>query len=107
MSNSDVSKRREYTGWSVQECQMAFRLETRMFVCRANMPTLYVCMYCMTTADRDGPGPVTGPVEDQEHLKCCHGYASQWAGLGPMTPRTRVNYFLGVDSMRRKAAVTK
>ena len=111
MSNSDVSKRREYTGWSVQECRMAFRLETRMFVCRANMPTLYkrdlTCRACTTAADRDGPGPVTGPVEDQEHLECCPGYASQWAGLGPMTPRTRVNYFLRVDTIRRKAAVTK
>ena len=42
-----------------------------------------------------------------EHLECCPGYASQWAGLGSMTPRTRVNYFLRVDSIRRKAAVTK
>ena len=41
MANSDVSKSREYTCCSVQEYRMAFRLETRMFVCRANMPTLY------------------------------------------------------------------
>ena len=86
---------------------MAYRLETKMFVSRANMPGMYkrdlTCRACTTAADCDG----TGPVEDQEHLECCPGYASQWAGLGPMTPRTRVNYFLRVDTIRRKAAVTK
>ena len=41
MANSDVSTRREYTSWGLLECRMAYRLETRMFVCRANMPTLY------------------------------------------------------------------
>ena len=108
MSNSDVSQKREYTSWSVQECQMAYRLETRMFVCRANMPSMYkrdlTCRACTTAADRDGP--VAGPEEDQEHLKCCPGYAGQWAWLGPMTPRTRVNYSIRVDSIRRKSAVS-
>jgi hypothetical protein len=105
VSNSDVSKRRKYTAWSVQECRMAYRLETKMFVCRANMPTLYkrdlTCRACTTAADR----VQTGPVEDQEHLECCPGYASQWAGLGPLTPRSRVNYFIRVDQIRRKAAL--
>ena len=78
MSNSDVSRRREYTGWSVKECRMAYRLEKQTFVCWANMPTMYkrdlTCRACTTAAD--GNGPVTGPVEDQEHLECCPGYAS-------------------------------
>ena len=105
MANTDISNRREYTSWSVPECRMAYQLEIKMFVCRANMPGMYkrdlTCRACTTAADCDG----TGPVEDQEHLECCPGYASQWVGLGPMTPRTRVNYFIRVDNLRRKAAV--
>jgi hypothetical protein len=41
MANSDVSSRREYTTWRLEECRMAYRLETKMFLCRANMPTLF------------------------------------------------------------------
>ena len=102
MANSDVSDRRAYTSWSVLECRMAYRLETRMFICRANMPTMFkrdlTCRACTPEADQGG----AGPIEDQEHLEVCPGYASQWAGLGPMTPRVRVNYFMRVDNKRRK-----
>ena len=101
MENSDVSERRAYTSWSVLECRMAYRLETRMFICRANMPTMFkrdlTCRACTPEADQGG----AGPIEDQEHLEVCPGYASQWAGLGPMTPRARV-YFMRVDNKRRK-----
>ena len=41
MANTDMRKRRDYTKYSVEECRMAFRLETFQFECRANMPTLY------------------------------------------------------------------
>ena len=44
---------------------------------------------------------VAGPVEDQDHLEVCPGYASQWAGLGPLTNRTRVQFFMLVDKKRR------
>ena len=40
MARSDISSRREYTSWSLQECCMAIRLETKMFICRANMPNM-------------------------------------------------------------------
>ena len=103
MANSDMSTRREYTGWSLAECRMAYRLETHMFVCRANMPTLYrrdlTCRGCTPEAS---PGAV-GPVEDQDDLECCPGYASQWAGLGSMTSRAQVQYFMRVDKIRRGA----
>ena len=102
MANSDVSERRAYTSWNVLECRMAYRLETKMFICRANMPTMFkrdlTCRACTPGADQG----VDGPVEDQEHLEVCPGYASLWAGLGPMTPRTRVQYFTRVDHRRRK-----
>ena len=101
MANSDVSRRREYTNWSLLECLMAYRLETKMFICQANMPSLYrrdlTCRACSPGA-KHGAG---GPDEDQDHLEVCPGYASLWAGLGPMTNRARVNYFMRVDSKRR------
>ena len=50
-----------------------------------------------------GPG-IGWAVEDQDHLEVCPGYASQWAGLGPMTPRTRVQYYMRVDNKRRTKA---
>jgi hypothetical protein len=103
MANSDVSSRREYTSWNVEECRMAFRLETKMFVCRANMPTLYkrdlTCRSCMTETSQES----AGQMEDQDHLECCPGYSSLWAGLGPLTARVRVQYFLRVDNRRRGA----
>ena len=103
MANSDVSTRREYTAWSLLECRMAYRLETEMFVCRANMATMYggdlTCRACTPGAE-DG---AVGPEEDQDHLEVCPGYGSLWDGLGPMMPRTRVNYFLRVDNKRRRS----
>ena len=103
MANSDVSTRREYTGWSLLECRMAYRLETEMFVCRANMATMYgrdlTCRACTPGAE-DG---AVGPDEDQDHLEVCPGYGSLWDGLGPMTPRTRVRYFMRVDNKRRRS----
>ena len=60
MSNSDVSNRRKYTAWRLEECRMAYRLETRTFVCRANMPTLYnrdlTCRACTLGRTRGWPG---------------------------------------------------
>jgi hypothetical protein len=104
MANSDVSGRRQYTSWSLLECRMAFRLETKMLVCRANMPVMYkrdlTCRACTPEAENGA----AGPQEDQEHLEVCPGYASQWAGLGPMTTRSRVQYFMKVDNKRRSKA---
>ena len=101
MANSDISTRREYTGWSLTECRMAYRMETRMFICRANMPSMYnrylTCRYCTPDANHGA----LGPVEDQEHLECCSGFSSQWAGLGPSTAKARVQYFIRIDKIRR------
>ena len=62
MANSDVSERRAYTSWSVLECRMAYRLETKMFICRANMPTMFkrdlTCRACTPEADQGGAGPI-------------------------------------------------
>ena len=102
MANSDIRERREYTSWSLLECRMAYRLETQMFLCRANMPSMYgrdlTCRAC-TPGAADG---AVGPEEDQDHLEVCPGYASLWAGLGPMTIQSRVNFFMRVDKRRRQ-----
>ena len=104
MANSDIRTRRAYTGWGLLECRMAFRLETRMFVCRANMPTLYKRDLTCRAWNPGAEQGDAGPIEDQDHLEVCPGYANQWAGLGPMTTRTRVQYFMRVDSKRRSKA---
>ena len=104
MARSDVRTRRSYTGWGLLECRMAYRLETEMFICRANMPSMFgrdlTCRACTPDAEQGA----AGPVEDQDHLEVCPGYASQWVGLGPMTARTRVQYFMRVDKIRRSKA---
>ena len=41
MSHTDLSSRRVYSGWSLEECRMAFRLECFMLDCRVNMPSKY------------------------------------------------------------------
>ena len=41
MSRTDMRQRRDYTQYGVEECRMAFRLETFQFDCRVNMPTRY------------------------------------------------------------------
>ena len=50
MSRTDMRQRRDYTQYGVEECRMAFRLETFQFDCRVNMPTRYgrdlVCRAC-------------------------------------------------------------
>ena len=41
MSQTDMTSRRVYSAWSLEECRMAFRLECFMLDCRVNMPTRY------------------------------------------------------------------
>ena len=41
LSRADMRKAQEYVGWSVEECRMGFRLQTKMLDCRSNMPSRY------------------------------------------------------------------
>ena len=101
MSRSYISTRRLYTARSLNECQMAYRLEIKMFICRANMPKLYkrdlVCRSCTPEADNGA----SGPIEDQDHIEVCPNLSNLWVGLGPLTARARVQYFLRVDHKKR------
>jgi hypothetical protein len=41
LSRCDTRVAQEYVRWRVEECRMAYRLQTNMFDCRANMPSRY------------------------------------------------------------------
>ena len=41
-------------------------------------------------------------IEDQEHLESCPGYSELWEGLGPYSPRARLQYFMRVKLKRLK-----
>ena len=103
LSQSDTRFPQEYVSWTVDECRMAYRLQTKMFDCRANMPSRYkrdlLCRACQ-------PDPASGregQEETQDHLEVCRGYSELWQGLGPMTTRTRTRYFMRVKNKRSKA----
>ena len=101
----DLREPQSYVDWSVEESRMAFRLQNRMLDCRANMPARYrrdkICRACQ-------PSPATGmegQEETQEHLEVCPGYGELWQGLGPLTPRSRVKYFMKLKTKRLKSVV--
>ena len=103
LANSDLRARRDYTQLCVEECRMAFRLDTYQFDCRANMPTRYGrdlrCRACGPLAGRQAvPGGAVQEEHDetQEHLEVCRGYADLWDGLGPYSMKTRCRYFMRV-----------
>ena len=67
LSKCDLRQHQHYMDWSVEESRMAFRLQTRMLDCRANMPSKYkrdmICRACR-------PDPATGldgQEETQDH----------------------------------------
>jgi hypothetical protein len=107
LAQTHMRERKEYTKYSVEECRMAFRLETFQFDCRANMPTRYGRdLRCRACCPLDGgePGPGGAAredhVESQEHLEVCKAYAELWQGLGPHTPQSRCRYFRKLKLMR-------
>ena len=119
MVKTDMRRRREYTKYSVEECRMAFRLETFQFDCRANMPTRYGrdlrCRACSPQKQRENMEQRENTeqrdkeenIEDQEHLESCPGYSELWEGLGPYSPRARLQYFMRVKLKRLKQRQNK
>ena len=98
LAKCDTRVAQDYVSWTVKECRMAYRLQTKMFKCRANMQSRYrrdvICRAC-----RPNPaGRLEDKEETQDHLEVCGGYSECWEGLGPMTPQSRVrNFFLYQD----------
>jgi hypothetical protein len=71
LSKCDTRKAQDYVQWTVDECRMGYRLQTKMFDCQANMPSRYkrdlVCRACR-------PDPASGQEgqeETQDHLEVC------------------------------------
>ena len=100
MARTDLRKAQNHVTYSVEECRMAFRLQTRMFDCRGNMPTRYKGDLTCRACQPDLATGLVGEDETQEHLGVCPGYQELWQGLGPMTPQTRVKYFMRVKNQR-------
>ena len=99
---SDIRTEQEYVHWSLEDCRMAFRLQNRMFDCRANMPTRYKRDLTCRACQPDPAAGLEGHEETQEHLEVCVGYSECWLGIGPMTPRAVVRYFSRVRNKRKK-----
>ena len=106
MSQTDMSRRRAYLKWSLEEARMALRLETFMFDCRSNMPAKYnrdlKCRACLPAGKSDPVSISKQPDEDQEHLECCNGFAQLWQGLGSYDLQARCQFFMKVKLERLK-----
>ena len=82
---------------------MAFRLQTKMLDCRANMPSRYNRdMACRACPSNPATGLAGQEEETQDHLEVCRGYSDLWQGLGPLTPLSRVRYFIKLKNRRSK-----
>ena len=102
LARADTRRAQEYVEWGVEDCRMAYRLQTKMFDCRANMPAKYKrdleCRACR-------PNTTIGQEiqeETQERIEVCQGYRALWVGLGPLTPLSRVKYFIHVKNQKAK-----
>ena len=45
--------------------------------------------------------------QDQEQIESCPGYRELWEGLGPYTPRSRLQYFIRVKLKRLQQRQSK
>ena len=91
---------------SLEFTRMAFRLRTRQFRCRANMPKLYGdvlwCHSC-STGPEEGPGGGPAPTESQGHLELCLAYSEMRVGRDvELCFEDKVNYFMELSSKREK-----
>ena len=107
MAQCDLRTPQNYVSWRVEESRMAFRLQTRLLDCRANMPTKYrrdlVCSAGPT--DQILPQGWRARRKMMSIYKVCPGYGELWQGLGPLTPRSRVRYLIKLISKRLKLPV--
>ena len=90
--------------------RMAFRLRTRQFRCRANMPKLYGdVMWChsCSTGPEEGPGGDPAPVESQGHLEVCLAYSHLRVGRDvELCQEDKVRYFMELSGKREKEKLT-
>ena len=107
ISDGDFTNMQEYMKHhSLEFTRMAFRLRTRQFRCRANMPKLYRdvlwCHSC-STGPEEGPGGGPAPTESQGHLELCLAYSEMRVGRDvELCFEDKVNYFMELSSKREK-----
>ena len=107
ISDGNFTKMQEYMKHhSLEFCRMAFRLRTRQFRCRANMPKLYKdvlwCHAC-SAGPEDGPGGVRAPVESQGHLEVCLAYSHLRVGRDvELCQEDKVRYFVELSAERER-----
>ena len=94
LSQSDTRVPQEYVSLTVEEYRMAYRLQTKMFDCRANMPSRYKRDLMCRARQTDPASWQEGQEEKQEHLEICRGYSELWQGLGTMTPNLELDITL-------------
>ena len=107
IKNDDFRTAQDYMKNNCLEyCRMAFRLRTRQFVCRANMPRMYGgvlwCHNCSTAPDQ-GPDGGLAPEESQKHLESCKAYLHLHKGRDVETNyQDKVNFFMDIMVERTK-----
>ena len=107
ISDGDFTEMQGYMKhYNLEFSRMAFRLRTRQFRCRANMPKLYGdilwCHSC-STGPEDGPGGGPAPVESQGHLEVRAAYSHLRVGRDvELCLEDRVRYFMELIVEREK-----
>ena len=107
ISNDDFRQTQSYMKHhSLEFCRMAFRLRTKQFRCRANMPKLFGdvlwCHSC-SSSENEGPGGTPTPPESQHHLQQCLAYSQLREGKDvELSFEDRVNYFMELSVERDK-----
>ena len=107
ISDGDFTEMQGYMKhYNLEFSRMAFRLRTRQFRCRANMPKLYGdilwCHSC-SAGPEDGPGGGPAPVESQGHLEVCAAYSHLTVGRDvELCMEDRVRYFMELIVEREK-----
>ena len=125
LSQSNTRVPQEYVSWTVEECRMAYQLQTKMcdigqtcqaptsgtsfvgtsFVGRAShtLPAGWRARPCQRAGVPDPASGLEGQEETQDQLEVFRRYSEVCQGLGPMTTRTRTRYFIRVKNKRSNA----
>ena len=92
--------------FSLESTRMGFRLRTKQFRCRVNMPKLFGnvlrCHSC-SSGPEDGPGGGPAPLESQSHLEQCMAYSHLRAGKDvELNFEDKCKYFMELSIEREK-----
>jgi hypothetical protein len=107
ISDGDFTKMQGYMRhYNIEYSRMAFRLRTRQFRCRVNMPKLFRdilwCHSC-SSGPEEGPGGGPAPAESQGHLQVCLAYSHLRVGRDvELCEEDRVKYFMELTVEREK-----